>query len=100
MFISDIVPAFGTLKWQNLYLWAHRNNIHIIDLEKTLRCFKDAHEFCQAFAANKCKVLFVGTKRAAQDIIKEEAITLWYALRGSSLAGGMLTNYKTDSSVY
>ncbi len=55
------------------YIYGSRNKIHIIDLGKSLPLFQDAINFVSGIAANKGKVLFVGTKYAAQDIIREEA---------------------------
>jgi small subunit ribosomal protein S2 len=77
------------------YIFGARNNIHIINLEETLPRFKDALNFVSGIAANKGKVLFVGTKWAAQDIIKEQAIRCGMPYVNHRWLGGMLTNYKT-----
>ena len=77
------------------YIFGARNNIHIINLEESLPRFKDAINFVSSIAAKKGKVLFVGTKRAAQDIIKEEAIRCGMPYVNHRWLGGMLTNYKT-----
>src|SRR5574340_316726 len=55
------------------FIFGHRNKIHIVNLEKSLPLFQDAQKFVRQLAANKGAVLFVGTKRAARDIVREEA---------------------------
>src|SRR4029079_5768048 len=77
------------------YIYGHRNKIHIINLEKTLPLFKDALNFMGNIASKKGKVLFVGTKQAARDIIKEEAQRCHMPYVNHRWLGGMLTNYKT-----
>ena len=77
------------------YLFGHRNKIHIINLEKTLPMFQDALNFASKLSANKGKLLFVGTKRAAQQIIKEEAQRCDMPFVNLRWLGGLLTNYKT-----
>ncbi len=77
------------------YLFGHRNNIHIINLEKTLPLFEDALNFASKLSANKGAILFVGTKRAAQQIIKEEAQRCEMPYVNLRWLGGLLTNYKT-----
>jgi len=77
------------------YIFGHRNKIHIINLEKTLPLFKDAMNFASSLAANGGKILFVGTKRAARDIIKGEAERCGMPYVNRRWLGGMLTNYKT-----
>ena len=56
------------------YIFGHRNKIHIINLEKTLPLYEDAMSFIRKLSANKGTVLFVGTKRQAREIVKEEAL--------------------------
>ncbi len=77
------------------YIYGFRNKIHIINLEKTLPMLQDALNFIGSIAAKKGKILFVGTKHAAQDIIKEEAIRCHMPYVDHRWLGGMLTNYKT-----
>ncbi len=77
------------------YIFGARNKIHIIDLEKTVPLFDDALNYISRLAANKCKILFVGTKRAAQNIIQEQAIRCDMPYVDHRWLGGMLTNYKT-----
>ena len=77
------------------YIYGSRNKIHIINLEKTLPMLQDAFNFVGKIAANKGKVLFVGTKPAAQEIIKEQAERCRMPYVNHRWLGGMLTNYKT-----
>lgn len=77
------------------YIYGSRNKIHIIDLGKTLPLFQDALNFISSVAANKGKILFVGTKYAAQDIIQQEAARCQMPYVNRRWLGGMLTNYKT-----
>ncbi len=77
------------------YIFGERNQIHIINLEKTLPLFNDALNFVGKLAARKGKVLFVGTKRAAQNVIRDEAARCEMPYVTHRWLGGMLTNYKT-----
>lgn len=77
------------------YIFGSRNKIHIINLEKTLPMFNDALNAAGKVAAHKGKVLFVGTKRAAQEVVKEEAARCGMPYVNHRWLGGMLTNYKT-----
>lgn len=77
------------------YIYGARNKIHIIDLGKTLPLFQDALNFISSTAANKGKILFVGTKYAAQDYIQQEADRCKMPYVNRRWLGGMLTNYKT-----
>lgn len=77
------------------YIYGSRNKIHIIDLGKTLPLFQDALNFLGSTAANKGKILFVGTKYAAQEIIQDEAERCKMPYVNRRWLGGMLTNYKT-----
>ena len=77
------------------YIFGVRNKIHIINLEKTLPLFQEAQEVFRRLVANKGTVLFVGTKRQAREIIKEEAIRAGMPYVDYRWLGGMLTNYKT-----
>ena len=77
------------------YIFGHRNKIHIINLEKTLPLFNDAMNFIGSLAANGGRILFVGTKRAARDTIKEEAERCNMPFVNHRWLGGMLTNFKT-----
>ena len=77
------------------YIFGHRNKIHIVNLEKTLAMYQDALKFVRRLSANKGTVLFVGTKRQAREIIKEEAQRSGSPYVDERWLGGMLTNYKT-----
>jgi small subunit ribosomal protein S2 len=77
------------------FIFGHRNKIHIINLEKTLALYLDALKFVRQMTANKGAILFVGTKRQAREIIKEEALRCGSPFVDHRWLGGMLTNYKT-----
>lgn len=77
------------------YIFGARNKIHIINLEHSLPMFNDALNFLSSISARKGKVLFVGTKRSASKIIKEEASRCGQFFVDKRWLGGMLTNYKT-----
>jgi small subunit ribosomal protein S2 len=77
------------------FIFGHRNKIHIVNLEKSLPLFQDAQKFVRQLAANKGSVLFVGTKRAARDIVREEAQRAGMPYVDNRWLGGMLTNFKT-----
>jgi small subunit ribosomal protein S2 len=77
------------------YIFGERNKIHIINLEKTLPMFNDALNFAGKLAARGGKVLFVGTKRAAQNTVREEATRCKMPYVNHRWLGGMLTNFKT-----
>ncbi|MDO5686385.1 MAG: 30S ribosomal protein S2 [Neisseria sp.] len=77
------------------YIFGARNKIHIINLEKTLPMFTEAQDIVRRLAANKGTVLFVGTKRQAREIVKEEAARAGAPYVDQRWLGGMLTNYKT-----
>ena len=77
------------------YIFGNRNKIHIINLEKTLPLFNDAMNLVGSLAAKKGKILFVGTKRSAQDIVREQATRCDMPYVNHRWLGGMLTNFKT-----
>ena len=77
------------------FIFGDRNKIHIVNLEKTLPMFEDALKYVRQIAANKGRILFVGTKRQARDIVKEEAVRAGCSYVNHRWLGGMLTNYKT-----
>ena len=77
------------------YIFGHRNKIHIINLEKTLAMYQEALKYVHRLSANKGAVLFVGTKRQARDIVREEATRCGTPFVDYRWLGGMLTNYKT-----
>jgi small subunit ribosomal protein S2 len=77
------------------YIFGHRNKIHIINLEKTLQLYQEAVKFARQLAANRGTLLFVGTKRQARDIMREEAQRAAMPYVDHRWLGGMLTNFKT-----
>jgi len=77
------------------YIFGARNKIHIINLEHTVPAFNEALDLVKRLAGNKNKILFVGTKRAAGKIIKEQADRAGMPYVSHRWLGGMLTNYKT-----
>lgn len=77
------------------YIFGARNKIHIINLEQTVPALNEALAFVERLSTSKNKVLFVGTKRAAGKIIKEEAERCNMPYVSHRWLGGMLTNYKT-----
>ena len=77
------------------YIFGHRNKIHIINLEKTLAMYQDAMKYVRQLSANKGTILFVGTKRQARDIVREEALRCGAPYVDQRWLGGMLTNFKT-----
>src|SRR5690554_500655 len=77
------------------FIFGPRNKIHIINLEHTLPALNNALDVVQNMASNKNKIMFVGTKRAAAKVIKEEAARAGMPYVNHRWLGGMLTNYKT-----
>ena len=77
------------------YIFGARNKIHIINLEHTVPALNDALNFANQLASKKNKVLFVGTKRAASNIIREQAQRAGQPYVDHRWLGGMLTNWKT-----
>ena len=77
------------------YIYTARNKVHIIDLEQTMPLLKDALNYIGRLASNRAKILFVGTKRAAQNSIREQAARCGMPYVDHRWLGGMLTNYKT-----
>jgi small subunit ribosomal protein S2 len=77
------------------FIFGQRNKIHIVNLEKTLDLYNEALKFVRQLASNKGTLLFVGTKRQARDIVREEATRCGSPFVDYRWLGGMLTNYKT-----
>ncbi len=77
------------------YIFGARNKIHIINLEHTLPALNNALDVVHNMASNKNKIMFVGTKRAAGKVIREEATRAGMPYVNHRWLGGMLTNYKT-----
>jgi small subunit ribosomal protein S2 len=101
--IKDLLEAgvhFGhqTKRWNpkmKEYIFGERNGIYIIDLGKTARLFRDAEQFISSLAAEGRTLLFVGTKRQAQDAIAEEAQRCGMFFVNQRWLGGLLTNFST-----
>lgn len=77
------------------YIFTERNGIYIIDLQKTVKKVEEAYYFIREVAMNGDDVLFVGTKKQAQDSIQEEAVRSGQYFVNARWLGGMLTNFKT-----
>jgi small subunit ribosomal protein S2 len=80
------------------YIYTERNNVHIIDLQQTVQALEEAYAFIRQTVANGEKVLFVGTKRQAQDTIVREATRCNMPYVSQRWLGGTLTNWKTISA--
>lgn len=77
------------------YIFTERNGIYIIDLQKTVRKVEDAYNFVRDVASEGKTVLFVGTKKQAQEAVKEEALRAGQFFVNERWLGGMLTNFQT-----
>ncbi len=87
-----------TRRWNpkmSQYIFTERNGIYIIDLQKTVKKLEEAYLFIREVAANDGEILFVGTKKQAQDSVKEEAIRCGMPYVNARWLGGMLTNFNT-----
>ena len=80
------------------YIYMERNGIYIIDLQKTVKKLEEAYAFVRTLAENGQSLLFVGTKKQAQDAVREEASRVGQYFVNSRWLGGMLTNFKTMRS--
>ncbi len=77
------------------YIFTERNGIYIIDLQKTVKKIEEAYMFVRQIAADGGSILFVGTKKQAQDAIREEALRCEQFYVNTRWLGGMMTNFKT-----
>src|SRR5438132_2197076 len=101
--MKDLLEAgvhFGhqTKRWNpkmKEYIFGERNGIYILDLGKTVKLFREAEEFVSHLAAEGRTILFVGTKRQAQDVIAEEAERCGMYHVNERWLGGLLTNFAT-----
>ena len=101
--MKDLLEAgvhFGhqTKRWNpkmKEYIFGERNGIYIVDLGKTVKLFREAEEFVNRLAADGRTILFVGTKRQAQDVIAEEAQRCGMFFVNERWLGGLLTNFAT-----
>jgi len=95
---SGVHFGHQTRRWNpkmSKYIFGQRNGIYIIDLKKTVRLLKEACRFTRDLAASGGTILFVGTKKQAQDTVKEEAKRCGMYYVNNRWLGGMLTNYNT-----
>jgi small subunit ribosomal protein S2 len=101
--MTDLLEAgvhFGhqTERWNpkmKEYIFGERNGIYIIDLGKTVKLFRQAEEFVSQLASDGRTILFVGTKRQAQDVVAEEAARCGMFYVNQRWLGGLLTNFST-----
>ncbi|MDD6158190.1 MAG: 30S ribosomal protein S2 [bacterium] len=77
------------------YIYMERNGIYIIDLQKTVKKLEEAYSFVRSLAENGESILFVGTKKQAQDAVKEESERVGMYYVNARWLGGMLTNFRT-----
>src|SRR6202008_1459404 len=77
------------------YIFGARNGIHIIDLQQTVKMFRSAYDFVRDLAAAGGSIVFVGAKKQAQDIVREEAERCSMFYVNNRWLGGMLTNFQT-----
>jgi small subunit ribosomal protein S2 len=80
------------------YIFGHRNKIHIVNLEQTVVKYQEAAKFVRQIAARGGNILFVGTKRAARELVAAEAARCGMPYVDSRWLGGMMTNFKTVKS--
>ncbi|MDD5759098.1 MAG: 30S ribosomal protein S2 [Desulfobulbaceae bacterium] len=98
MLIAGLHFGHQTRRWNpkmKPYIFGARNNIYIINLDKTLPMFNAAYDFIASRVAKGSNVLFVGTKQQGQDIIREEATRCGMYYVNHRWLGGMLTNFQT-----
>lgn len=95
---SGVHFGHQTRRWNpkmQRFIFGQRNGIYIIDLKKTVRMLKEAYRFVREVASQGSPVLFVGTKKQAQESIQEEALRAGQYYVNQRWLGGMLTNYET-----
>ncbi len=95
---SGVHFGHQTRRWNpkmKQYIFGERNGIYVIDLSKTARLFRKAEEFVSRLATEGRTILFVGTKRQAQDLIQEEALRCGMYFVNQRWLGGLLTNFMT-----
>lgn len=91
-----------TRRWNpkmDRYIFTERNGIYIIDLQKTVKKVEEAYNFVKSIAAENGTILFVGTKKQAQDSVKEEAARAGQFYINQRWLGGTLTNFQTIQNV-
>ncbi|MEG0778554.1 MAG: 30S ribosomal protein S2 [Oscillospiraceae bacterium] len=77
------------------FIYMERNGIYIIDLQKTVKKLEESYDFVRSLAEKGESILFVGTKKQAQDAVREEALRVGQYFVNARWLGGMLTNFKT-----
>ena len=90
-----------TRRWNpkmSRFIFTERNGIYIIDLQKTVKKLDEAYNFVKETAANGGELLFVGTKKQAQESMKEEAARCGMHFVNARWLGGMMTNFRTMRS--
>lgn len=95
---SGVHFGHQTRKWNpkmKKYIFGERNGIYIINLKETSRCFDRAFDFVKTMSSEGRNILFVGTKKQAQDSISEEAVRSGMYFVNQRWLGGMLTNFST-----
>ena len=98
LLVAGVHFGHQTARWNPKmapYIYGARDGVHIINLGKTLRLFRDAMHFCSRLVSNGGQILYIGTKRQAQEVIAEEAGRAKQPYVTHRWLGGMLTNYKT-----
>ena len=98
--LLEVGVHFGhqTRRWNPkmaTYIYTERNGIYIIDLQKTVKKLEEAYNFVRSLGEKGETILFVGTKKQAQEAIKEEAERVGMYYVNARWLGGMLTNFKT-----
>ncbi|HKL21468.1 MAG TPA: 30S ribosomal protein S2, partial [Tichowtungia sp.] len=95
---SGVHFGHQTKRWDprmKKFIFAERNGIHIIDLQKTIVAIKDAYELVRNTVIQGKSILFVGTKKQAQQAIEKEALSCGMHYVNNRWLGGMLTNFST-----
>lgn len=95
---SGVHFGHQTRRWNpkmSQYIFTERNGIYIIDLQKTVKKLEEAYKFVRELSENGESILFVGTKKQAQDSVKEEAIRAGAYYVNARWLGGMMTNFTT-----
>ena len=95
---SGVHFGHQTKRWNpkmKTYIYGARNGIYIIDLQQTVKLFKESYDFIRKTASKGGRVLFIGTKKQAQNAIKEEAARAGMGYINNRWIGGFLTNFAT-----
>src|SRR5207245_11127203 len=95
---AGVHTCHQTRRWNpkmKQYIFGARNGIYIIDLQQTVKMFRQVYDFVRDLSAQGGSFLFVGTKKQAQDIVREEAERCGMFYVNNRWLGGMLTNFQT-----